>query len=149
MDRTTFEALRDLPNKVIRGDVRFSQRRPTAPLWVVDNLRIENDPGIDARLNITYNPEVGSKTFNVHVVGTGPICRLDVDGPPHRPAGRTHKHSLHAERCPDLNLPLHVLDRPDLAGWPLSDLFATFCNMANVRHEGHFEPPPTEAGGAS
>lgn len=93
------------------------------------------------RLNINFNPEVGSKTFNVTAAGVGPICRLDVDGPAHRPVGRSHKHSLQTDRCPERNLPDNVDDRADLAGKTLSELFAIFCEMADITHEGTFFPP--------
>jgi len=144
MNRRDFEILRDLPGKVIRGDVRFAQPRSTSPAIVAENLMIENDLGIDLRLTITYNPRVGSKTFNVHVPGMGPICRLDVDGPMHRPAGRSHKHSLQSERCPDRNLPDAVVDRSDLSGRDLTDLFREFCELASVRHDGEFLSPSTK-----
>jgi hypothetical protein len=78
----------------------------------------------------------------VHVSGLGPICRLDVDGAAHRPAGRSHKHSLVTERCPDWNLRDGVEDRPDLAGRPLAEVFAIFCAMAGIVHEGVFDLPP-------
>jgi hypothetical protein len=141
VDRTQFEALRDLPDKRILQDIRFSRRQATAPAVTADGIPIENSAGIDARLNITYNPEVGSKTFNVHVVGVGPICRVDVDGPAHRPAGRSHKHALRNDRCLDRNLPDEVHDRPDLSGKKLVELFEIFCQMAHIEHAGTFEAP--------
>lgn len=141
MDRTAFEALRDIPGKVIRGDIRLAARRQTQPALIAENILIENDTGTVLRLNISYNPEVGSKTFNVTAAGVGPICRLDVDGPAHRPAGRCHKHSLQTERCPDRNLPDNVADRPELSGRPLGELFALFCEMAQITHEGTFILP--------
>jgi len=42
MDRTTFEALRDMPEEVISGDVRFARRQALAPLLVAEGIRIEN-----------------------------------------------------------------------------------------------------------
>lgn len=141
MDRLTFEALRDLPGKVIRGDVRLSRRQALAPLLTAEGLRIENSAGVELVMNIQFNPAVGSKTVNVHVPGVGPICRLDVDGPAHRPAGRTHKHSLQTVQCPDSNLPTGVIDRPDLAGQSLVQVFEAFCAMAKIHHDGQFEAP--------
>jgi len=141
MDRVAFEAVRDVSGKVIRGDIRLVARRQTQPALVAENIMIENSSGAVLRLNITYNPEVGSKTFNVTAAGVGPICRLDVDGPTHRPAGRSHKHSLQAERCPDRNLPDNVGDRADLAGKTMTELFEIFCQMADITHEGTFFPP--------
>lgn len=143
MNRTEFEYLRDLPDKVIGADLRLTQRKETSPAWVADGIVIENVAEVQLRLNITYNPETGSKTFNVHVPGVGPICRLDVDGTSHKDQGRTHKHSLKTERCPARNLPWAVA-MPALAGLPLLEVFRSFCEMANIRHEGSFEDPSEE-----
>lgn len=142
MDRQDFEALRDIPDKVIQGDIRLVQRRQTHPAMVAE-VAIENSSGTALKLSISYNPEVGSKTFNVTAIGIGPICRLDVDGPAHRPAGRSHKHSLQTERCPDRSLPDGVIDRPDLAGRSLVELFSLFCEVSKITHEGTFYPPVT------
>ena len=110
MTRTEFEALRDLPNKRISQDVRFRRPQQTRPNVIADDVTIENSAGVELRLTVHYNPERGSKTFNVHVLGKGPICRLDVDGPPHRPAGESHKHSVQTDD--DINLREGVIDRP-------------------------------------
>lgn len=96
---------------------------------------------VGCELNITYNPEVGSKTFNVHVPGVGPICRIDVDGPAHRPAGRSHKHALQSERCPDRNLPDAVTDRPELSGKSVRELFDVFCVLGKIDCQATFESP--------
>lgn len=141
MDRLEFEALRDHGNKIIRTDIRFSNVRATRPTLVVDGITIENDNDVDLRLNISFNPETGAAKFNVHSPGVGPICRLDVGGPAHRPAGRSHKHSLRTEACPRRNLPDEVIDRPELLGRSVEALFTEFCTMANVRHEGVFVAP--------
>jgi hypothetical protein len=142
MDRGEFEVVRDIPDKIIQGDIRLSARRQTQPVLVAENVQIENSVGMVLKLNVSFNPETGSKTFNVTAAGVGPICRLDVDGPAHRPAGRSHKHSLQTERCPDRNLPDGVTDRADLAGKSVVELFAIFCQMANITHQGNFIPPP-------
>ncbi len=141
MDRKDFESLRDIPDKVIRGDIRFVQRRQTHPAMFAENIEIQSSSGAALRLNISYNPEAGAKTFNVTAAGVGPICRLDVDGLAHRPAGRSHKHSVQTHRCPDRNLPDGVVDRADLDGKPMAELFAIFCQMANITHEGTFHSP--------
>ncbi len=144
MNRDDFAALRDLPDKKITCDIRFIAKRNLVPLFIAEDLKIENSIRQDVRLTIHYNPVVGSKTFNVHIRGIGPICRLDIDGPPHRPCGRAHKHSLQTEGCPDRNLPDAVQDRPDLLGISLKDAFDKFCGMARIEHVGNFEPPNEE-----
>jgi hypothetical protein len=144
MNRTEFEALRDLPGKRILGDIRFSRTKALSPLLVAENVPIKNDHNLETRLNISYNPETGSKSLNVHVAGTGPICRLDVDGPVHRPAGRSHKHSLQTERCPSRNLPDKVIDRADLSGKPIAEVFNIFCKAVDIEHEGELEVPNEE-----
>lgn len=144
MDRTEFEALRDLKDKRIAGNITFTQKDQTRP-FIIAEVSIENASGYDLRMMIRYNPEVGSKTFAVHVVGVGPICRLDVDGHNHPPAGREHKHSLHRERDPEKNLPSAVA-RPELKGKSVRFCFEEFCSAALISHDGHFFPPDEEGG---
>lgn len=149
LNRAQFNALRDLKDKRIQEDIKFAKSKSTSPLLIAEGIRIVNAHGVDARLTISYNPQVGSKTFNVHVPGVGPICRLDVDGPPHRPAGRSHKHALQTERCPDRNLPDQVVDRPELAGKNVRTLFAEFCRMTSIAYEGKLEAPDESGTGTS
>lgn len=139
MDRTEFERLRDLPNKVIRGDIRFVTRDATRPLLIAE-VDLENDEGAPLKLNLRYNPRDGAKTINVHVPGVGAICRLDVDGHNHPPAGRQHKHAVQNHRCPDKNLP-HAVGRPDLAGRSMRECFDEFCRIATISHHGQFFAP--------
>jgi hypothetical protein len=149
MNRTEFEALRDMTGKRVIGDIRLAQSRATHPLMVAENIRIENADGVDLRMSVTHNPEIGSTTVNVHVPGTGPVCRLDIDGPAHRPAGRCHKHSLQSERCPSRNLPDDVADRGDLSGKSAREVFEAFCAMARIVHEGTFVEPGIGSRGVS
>jgi hypothetical protein len=109
-------------------------------------VEIENSAGIDLRLIITVNPEVGSKTFNASVRGVGPICRLDVDGAAHGDAGRQHKHALQTERCPDRNLPDNVQPRPDLEGRSVRECFNEFCRISHIQHLGHIFAPDEVTG---
>jgi hypothetical protein len=147
MDRTEFEALRDLPDKVIEEDIHFSRKKNLSPLHTAEDIRIRNSLGYDLRLTIKFNPETGSRNFNVHISGLGPICRLDVDDQAHHPAGRSHKHSLRQPACPDVNLPC-VEDRPGESGRSLDVLFQRFCDAANIEHRGQLFPPETSGGGA-
>lgn len=141
MNLTEFEALRDTGDKQIIQDIRFVKGQNTAPVVVAENVQIVSTIDVDLRLTISFNLQTSAATFNVHVPGTGPICRLDVGGPPHRPAGRGHKHSLQNERCPDRNLPDEVIDRPDLLGKPFRELFEEFCTMSSITHTGSIDDP--------
>lgn len=92
-------------------------------------------------MNINFNPETGAKGINVTLVGEGPICRLDVDGPRHGDAGRSHKHSVQDESSVRRGLRDGVLARADLSGKSLQEIFEDFCVAANIVHEGLFEAP--------
>lgn len=137
MDRSEFERLRDLPNKSINGDIVLQRNRDDAPhlTAIVD---IENSAGVEAKLKILYNEETDAKTFNVWIVGNGPICRLDVDARPHKPCGRNHKHSLKQPDCShsSVNLSRDVVDRPDLGGKTIEEVFTIFCSQSNITHNG-------------
>lgn len=95
--------------------------------------------GFDSEVH--WNPETKSKTVNVYLPGTGPICRLDVDGTHHGDVGRSHKHSLQTERCPDRNLSDSVVGHAELAGRPIKEVFETFCEMATIEFTGSFDSP--------
>lgn len=140
MNRTEFEALRDLPGKRISQDVRLVRRAALRPAMEAE-VRIENGQGVDLRMNIHMNPETGSKTVNVYVPGTGPICRADVDGTRHGDAGRSHKHAMATERCPDRNLPDDVAMRADLSGRSMQQVFDDFCARARIEFTGAFFSP--------
>ena len=147
MDRAEFEALGDVPDKTIEEDIRFSRKKNLSPVITAEDIRIVNRLGYDLRLTIKYNPETGARNFNVHLSGVGPICRLDVDDQAHRPAGRSHKHSLQQPSCPLLNLP-SVEDRPQESERSIEFLFSRFCTMAHIEHRGQFFAPEPLAGGA-
>jgi hypothetical protein len=140
VNRTEFDSLRDLKDKIIRGDIRFSQREPTRPFFIAD-VFIENSSGHVLRLMIRFNPEVGSKTFAVDIQGIGPICRLDIDGHNHPPVGRNHKHSLQTERCPNRNLPDGAIAYDNLSGQSVRVCFEEFCRVASIAHDGQFYAP--------
>ena len=52
MNRTTFEALRDLPGKVIHADIRFVRRAALAPVLVAEGIKIDNTAGIELVLSV-------------------------------------------------------------------------------------------------
>ena len=81
------------------------------------------------------------QTVNVYVPGIGPICRLDVDGTRHGGAGRSHKHALATERCPDRNLPGNVVSRVDLSGRSIREVFDELCRLGSIHFEGAFHGP--------
>jgi hypothetical protein len=139
MDKSEFEKLRDLPGKKIEGDIVLKKNPNRRPLRSA-KVAIVNDKGVDAFLNIEWNEETDTKTLNVFVTGTGPICRLEVDGRPHGNIGRSHKHDLLTPACPTENLKRSVTDRSDLAGKDLLTVFGVFCKMAHIRHNGKLTP---------
>lgn len=136
MNRAEFEELRDLPGKRIVRDVTLKRKKEGSVVYASGAVPIEADCSAVANLYVEYNDATESKTVNVMIVGVGPICRLDVDGKIHRPAGRSHKHSLRTPECPSDNLPLAVIDRTDLSGQSLQRVFAEFCAMAHIEHDG-------------
>jgi hypothetical protein len=135
MDRSEFERLRELTGKTLKGDIVL--RRPSARAYFESGrMRIETGENIEVFVVVRWNPETDAKTVNVDVAGVGPICRLDIDATVHPPAGRHHKHSLRGSQCPEENLKRDVVARNDLAGQDISAVFAEFCRVANIKHDG-------------
>ncbi len=136
MDREEFERLRDLPGKRIAGDITLKRKRSRSIVFESGPVPIEFESGSLANVYLEYNEATEAKTINVIVVGTGPICRLEVDLRVHREAGRDHKHALKTPDCPSENLARDVSGRPDLSGLSFEAVFETFCKMAHIEHEG-------------
>lgn len=136
MNRSEFERLRDLHGKRIAEEIILRRKKSGSAVLESGAVPIETDSAVLANVYVSYNEETGAKTVNIMVVGVGPICRLDVDGKMHRPAGRSHKHALRTPDCPFENLARDVIDRPDLAGQSLECVFAEFCNMAHIEFSG-------------
>lgn len=139
MNRLDFQALRDLPDKTIRGPIRLTPKQATLPLLTADRIPIENSAGFSILMNINFNPETGSKGINVTLVGEGPICRLDVDGTNHGGVGRSHKHSVRDEHSVRRSLRDGVAPRGDLSGKSLREVFDDFCERAHISFEGDFD----------
>ena len=136
MDRLEFERLRDLPDKYVEGDIVLKRPVRGADYFESEKIRIISSAMMDAYVVVRWNEETDSKTVNTFIVGVGPICRLDVDGKVHAPAGRHHKHSLIHPRCPDENLKRGITRRDELAGLTIQQVFTEFCRNANIRHDG-------------
>lgn len=140
MTRAEFVQLRDLPDKRVREDIRFVESNDSRPNRVFSDIQIENSLGLDVRVNGTYKPDIPALSLNVTVRGVGPICRVEVNGTIHGPAGRTHKHDLRVERCPRKNLP-HAVARPDLVELSPREVWEVLCREARIAHVGHFVDP--------
>ncbi len=136
MDRTEFEALRDLPEKFIDGDVRLASSPHSSPVLTADDILIRNKASAGLILNMTYLPDRRGLKINVHVRGIGPICRLEINCPEHPGATRTHKHALRTNRCSQQNLQKDVVPRPDLKGRTMREVWLAFCENAKITHNG-------------
>lgn len=136
MTRVEFEALRNLPNKLIADDIEISLKK-NATIYQSKAILVANAQNLLLQLNVSYHPHVQHYTFNFSVKGVGPICRYDINGAIHGNAGRTHKHSLQTDRCPDLHLP-GARERKDLdnPGQTIEDVWKVVCNEANLLHHG-------------
>ncbi len=143
MTRDEFKRLRDLPGKVIRGDITFTAPKDTKPNLVFDQVQVENDLKLDVVLNGTYKKGIPSCTFNFVLRGTGPICRYELNSARHGNAGRTHKHDMKNEEEPRLNLP-SCSPRKDLEQLGVRELWETVCREANIAHEGQILVPEGE-----
>ena len=142
MNRSEFETLRNLPGKRVTLDIEFESRQATSPNLTFEGVQVENELGYEVVLNGTYKPDIPSVTFNFVLRGTGPICRVDVNGTLHGPAGRTHKHDLRNETDPRNNLP-DAVARPDLTGRTVEEIWNTLLTQAGIEHTGRFTSPDT------
>lgn len=140
MNRTEFEVLRDLPDKRIEADIFFDLKQPTSPNLTFEDVKVENSLNYDVVLNGTYKPGIPAITFNFVLRGTGPICRVCVEGTLHPGAGRTHKHDLRKESDPRNNLPIAVA-RADLERRSAKEVWDIVLQQANIRHIGTFTEP--------
>lgn len=142
MTRTEFEQFRDLPGKSIDGDIEFNAKRNHASILASDRIKINNALGVDALLEIHYNPDADSKVFSIlSAKANGPICRLCVDNGPHPPCMHSHKHALATPSCPRNNLKTDVIDKPELDGMAIDRAFDIFCQILSIQHNGRFHPP--------
>jgi hypothetical protein len=141
MNRAEFEALRNLPGKLITSDIQFELKQPTSPNLVFEDVKVENSLNYDVVLNGTYKPSIPAITLNFVLRGAGPICRVCVNGTIHPPAGRTHKHDLRKDSDPRNNLPTAVA-RPDLDNLPtVKEVWDILLQQANIIHTGTFTEP--------
>ncbi len=141
MNRSEFEQLRDLPGKTITADITYSNK-DSSDVYSFGQVRVYNDLGIEVILNGSYIPDIPTIKFNFHsVIAGGAICRVEINGKPHKDAGRTHKHSVQYDSCARRNLPIAVA-RPDLEGKTLLEIWNYLCEQANIEHIGRFIEPP-------
>lgn len=129
--------MRALPGKYVEGDITL--KKDARSYLESEKVPIVNSADVEATALIRWNPETDSKTVNIVVVGLGPICRLDVDGAVHAPAGRHHKHSLMQSDCPEANLKRGIERRDDLAGADIGTVWKEFCRMAAIEHKGQLK----------
>jgi hypothetical protein len=140
--RTEFEQFRDLKGKTIESDIAFSVKKNHRTLRSAERIAIANDLKLVARLEIHYNPLALSKIFTIHVrEANGPICRLCVDNGPHPPCMHSHKHALQTPSCPRNGLKLDIVDKPELDGLSIEEVFSVFCQLTNIEHRGKFHLP--------
>jgi len=141
VDRAEFELLRDLPGKEVTEDIvyRTDKHLPTG-VYRTDQVAVENSLNLQVVLEGFFTPATGAVVFNFFLVGTGPICRFEVNNTIHRDCGRTHKHDLRTPRCPSQNLP-HAIARADLNGLGPRELWALICQHTKIVHTGRFDLP--------
>jgi hypothetical protein len=140
--RTEFEQFRDLPGKTIDRNIDFTVKKNHPSLLAAERIPIKNALGLGANLEIHYNRKTEGKILTIIVVeANGPICRLCVDNGPHPPCMRSHKHALMTPRCPRDNLKLGVEDKSELDGKTMLEVFAVFCGLVKIQHNGIFHPP--------
>ena len=140
MNRAEFETIRDLPGKAIRDDIAFIASKNTNPVMVFDGVAIENALGVDLVVNGHYHPKFGAVTYNFVDRSAGAICRVDVNGQVHKPAGRTHKHSVKSETDVRKHLP-NADAAPHYVGKTPREIWEMICAAANITHHGRFIDP--------
>ena len=140
MNRSEFEALRNLPNKQINADIRFELKQATSPNLTFEEVLVQNALQYEVVLNGTFKPDLPSVTFNFVLRGGSPICRVCVNGTMHSGAGRTHKHDLRREGDPRNNLPA-AFARPELSELSVREVWETLLRQANIVHKGNFYSP--------
>ena len=140
MNRQEFELLRTLPGKVIAANIEWTSPRDAKPNLIFELVPVQNSLEWDVVVNGTYKPDVPSVSYNFVLRGVGPICRLDINGTVHHPAGRNHKHDLRRDTDPRNNLP-SAFERNDLAGKSAREIWVELCRLANITHTGTFKDP--------
>lgn len=137
MNKTEFDALRNLTDKEISDDILFKWENGTTLSF--KGVKVRNSMNVDVILNGTFKPDLPSVIYNFSVQGLGPICRVCVNNTMHN-GSRTHKHELKTERCPRKNLP-YSMPRPDLETLSAREIWEVLCKQANISHTGQFIDP--------
>jgi hypothetical protein len=132
--------------KTIEGDIEYRPFEGNPDVWVFEGVEVSNNLGHTVFLNGAYDRRTGHIKFNFVLRNKGkqaggPICRLEIKGKDHPPAGRTHKHHVCTNHCVRRHLP-HAIPRPELEDCDLRTAWDTLCRQANIDHTGKFSPPP-------
>lgn len=135
MNRNEFEALRNLPDKTIDGDIVLLSSKTHVASKRAEDVVVVNSLGWEITLDVTAKPDLPSYTFNFSATGIGPICRLDINSTVHRDAGRTHKHELVNDGDPGKNLPTATA-MPSLEKADLESAWRWLCLQSHIDHRG-------------
>lgn len=136
-----FEQLRDLPGKVVTGDLEFL--KTSNPDVFRCEMVLGSFQGHEVRLTASYYDHIPAVTFNFRVTGFKAVCRYCVNNTAHidHVTGkkvRTHKHSPESDYCFRNNLP-RARERTDLDITDFADvqnIWDVICKDANILHSG-------------
>ncbi len=146
MDKKEFDLLKK-SDKSIDGNIDLLKTKHGKTEIHKIIVAIENDIGYELEMKIEFNPRSNSKVINVTCKNiSGPICRLEADANQHyiektEKKSRNHKHSLQNENSPRKNLKDGVVEREELSGKTIEDIFKIFCKEASIQHKGKFNEP--------
>jgi len=144
VDRREFQQLRNALDKEIDVDIEFvKDKNLDQNVVVFEGASLRNSFGFEIVVNGWYNHKTRHTKYNFVLQGVGPICRVEVNGPVHGDAGRTHKHELQTESDPRRDLP-NAIPRLDLVDCGPRELWEDLCKRAHIDHTGRFVDPTGE-----
>jgi hypothetical protein len=140
MHPVIFREIWGLPDKCINDDIVFLPMKGFSETHAFSDVGVLMTSEHALAINGHYNCRTGAITYNVVVVGTGAICRYDLGGTSHGPAGRYHSHSV--KRADDVRRKLPNVDRrDDLRGLTAKQAWDKLCEDAKITHTGTFFEP--------